>query len=122
MTGGKIPDKASVCCFHGIPRPHEMLKGWVPEVWRIGGLVRAELDKICNTERRSLLRTSSWLAGAISTGSILARHMTATRSLSAAGLRWTITKTPSAGASRSGQTVWALNGSAAWLRGRGITA
>jgi hypothetical protein len=38
-----------------MPRPHEMLKGWVPEVWRIGGLVRAELDKICNTERDKLL-------------------------------------------------------------------
>jgi hypothetical protein len=45
-----IPAKASVCIFHGHPRPHEIVTGWVPEVWKIGGLSKAELDVICNTE------------------------------------------------------------------------
>lgn len=120
MSGGKIPDKASVCCFHGIPRPHEMTTGWVPEVWRIGGLVRAELDKICNTNRQKLLdnvsaackRNLPWLdlkpahdghavivGGGPSLDDMLEQ------------IRWR---------KSLGQTIWALNGSAAWLQARGI--
>jgi uncharacterized Rossmann fold enzyme len=49
-----IPQKASVVVFHGQPRPHEVTTGWVPEVWKIGGLTRAELDTICNTAREAL--------------------------------------------------------------------
>lgn len=49
------PDKASVVCFHGRPRPHEVLTGWVPEVWKVGGLTRADLDTICNTEKERLI-------------------------------------------------------------------
>ena len=33
----KVPPDARVVCFHGTPKPHEVLTGWVPEVWRIGG-------------------------------------------------------------------------------------
>lgn len=47
------PDKASVVVFHGRPRPHEV-DGWVAEVWRIGGLTRAELDVICNVEMEKI--------------------------------------------------------------------
>jgi len=49
-----IPEKASVVVFHGKPRPHEVTTGWVPEVWKVGGLMRAELDTICNTAREKL--------------------------------------------------------------------
>ncbi len=52
LTKG-IPTKASVVVFHGQPRPHEVA-GWVPEVWRVGGMSRADLDTICNTENRKL--------------------------------------------------------------------
>lgn len=49
------PAKASVVCFHGKPRPHEVLTGWVPEVWKIGGMSRADLDVVCNTANERLL-------------------------------------------------------------------
>lgn len=32
--GGVIPEGAAVCCCHGIPRPHQITSGWVPEHWR----------------------------------------------------------------------------------------
>jgi uncharacterized Rossmann fold enzyme len=46
----EIPTVASVVKFHGTPKPHEVFTGWVPEVWKIGGMTRAELDNVCNTE------------------------------------------------------------------------
>lgn len=121
MTNGRIPDKASVCCFHGIPRPHEA-RGWVPEVWCINGLVRAELDKICNTERERLLdnirragkRDLPWLelvpahdghAVIVGGGPSLDETFDT--------IKWR---------KSLGQTIWALNGSADWLRNKGIVA
>lgn len=46
-----IPSDASVVVFHGLPRPHEVIDGWVPKVWCIGGLSHAELKAVCNTEQ-----------------------------------------------------------------------
>lgn len=54
-SGGALPDRASVCVFHGQPRPHEVLAGWVPRVWREGGLTHAELKAVCNTATEALL-------------------------------------------------------------------
>lgn len=54
LTSG-IPDEASVVVFHGKPRPHEVVTGWVPKVWKEGGLSRAELTAVCNTEMDVLL-------------------------------------------------------------------
>ncbi len=48
------PDKASVVCFHGNPKPADIISGWVPEVWKIGGMSRADLDIICNTAKEKL--------------------------------------------------------------------
>jgi len=45
-----VPTVASVIKFHGVPKPHEITTGWVPEVWKVGGMTRAELDNVCNTE------------------------------------------------------------------------
>ena len=53
-TGRRIPKTESVVCFHGTPRPHEVLDGWVPQVWRIGGFAKADLDSICNTENEKI--------------------------------------------------------------------
>lgn len=50
-----IPQQASVVVFHGHPRPHEVVDGWVPQVWKIGGLSHAELKAVCNTELDKLL-------------------------------------------------------------------
>ncbi len=55
VSGGKLPDTASVVVFHGHPRPHEVVTGWVPRVWREGGISRAELTAVCNTAIETLL-------------------------------------------------------------------
>lgn len=49
------PSTASVVVFHGHPRPHEVVSGWVPEVWKVGGMSRADLETICNTANEQLL-------------------------------------------------------------------
>lgn len=32
------PEGAKICAFHGVPKPHEVTTGWVPEMWSMGGL------------------------------------------------------------------------------------
>lgn len=54
-SGRRIPERASVVVFHGKPRPHEVTEGWVPKVWREGGLSHAELKAVCNTAQDKLL-------------------------------------------------------------------
>lgn len=49
------PEKASVVVFHGYPKPDDIANGWVPEVWKIGGMTRAELDVVCNVERDRIM-------------------------------------------------------------------
>lgn len=114
------PNKASVVCFHGRPRPHEVLTGWVPDVWKLGGMTRADLDSVCNTERETLLsnvrssmaRDLPWFDTApahdghavlVGGGPSLAEHIE--------DIRWR---------QSLGQHVWALNGTASFLCGHGI--
>lgn len=33
---GAPPPGASLICFHGRPKPHEIAGGWVPRAWRLG--------------------------------------------------------------------------------------
>lgn len=53
-SGERFPKTESVVCFHGRPRPHEVIEGWVPKVWKIGGFARAELDTFCNVENEKI--------------------------------------------------------------------
>jgi methyltransferase family protein len=55
VSGAVLPAKASVVVFHGQPRPHEVTTGWVPKVWRVGGISHGELKTICNTAHEKLL-------------------------------------------------------------------
>jgi uncharacterized Rossmann fold enzyme len=114
------PEKASVVCFHGRPRPHEVTTGWVPEVWKIGGLTRAELDTICNTAkeklaanvRSAITRNVPWLdlypeheghVCIVGGGPSLPDTLDE--------LKWRAS---------IGQTVWALNGAARFLYRNGV--
>jgi hypothetical protein len=54
-SGGVIPDKASVVVFHGKPRPHEIIDGWVPQIWCKDGLSHSELTAVCNTAHNALM-------------------------------------------------------------------
>jgi hypothetical protein len=53
-TFGNAPDKAAVVVFHGVPRPHQVVTGWVPMVWKLGGITRAELNAVCNTAKEQI--------------------------------------------------------------------
>lgn len=50
-----FPSGAKVVVFHGLPRPHEVISGWVPEVWKIGGGTTLELEMIGNVEEKQLI-------------------------------------------------------------------
>ena len=54
LTAGVSPDKACVVVFHGNPRPHQVVTGWVPMVWKLNGMTRAELDAVCNTAKEKV--------------------------------------------------------------------
>ena len=54
VSRGIPPEKASVVVFHGNPRPHEVPSGWVPAVWKEGGITRVELDAVCNTDKQQI--------------------------------------------------------------------
>lgn len=121
VSGGKMPEKASVVVMHGRPRPHEVTTGWVPEVWKIGGLMRAQLDSICNTNNERLLdNVRSAKALDLPWITVEPIRVDAHAVLVGGGpsaldfieeIRWR---------QSIGQMVWALNGSAAWLRSHGI--
>lgn len=64
-----IPKGTSVVFFHGHPRPHEVISGWVPEVWKIDGgsgmewIVQANVsDETLNAHVSSAIaRDCEWL-------------------------------------------------------------
>lgn len=116
-----IPNSASICCFHGQPRPHHVLTGWVPEVWRVGGLTGASLKSICNTQNERLLgnvrsaisRDVPWFDFDNTANEeqvvIVGGGPSLNRTLAEIQHRY-----------RLGQKVWALNATAKWLRDRGV--
>lgn len=115
-----IPVKESIVFFHGDPKPHEVLEGWVPQVWKKGGLCRADLVSICNTAdaertrnvRSACARDLPWLtvkpahAGHVA---IVAGGPSMADKLGE--IRWRMS---------IGQQIWAVNGTAAFLREKGI--
>jgi uncharacterized Rossmann fold enzyme len=120
VSGGKIPEKASVIVFHGIPRPHEVAKGWVPEVWKVGGLSRAELDSVCNTASDKLFanvrdackRDLPWL------DFVPAHEEHAVIVGGGPSIEWQVELLRFKHG--DGQAFFALNGSAKWLMDHGL--
>lgn len=67
VNHGLLPEKAAVVCFHDIPRPHEITGAWVPKMWRVGGVSRAEIMTIANAAddiepniRKAMQRDLEW--------------------------------------------------------------
>lgn len=116
VSGGAIPDKASVVVFHGHPRPHEVLTGWVPEVWKIGGLARAALDSICNTDREKLFANVTASCSRDLPWYDLAEPHDGHAVIVGGGSSLKDTVGEIAQRFDAGQSLWAVNGSAAWLR------
>jgi len=121
VSGGKIPSKASVVVFHGKPRPHEVTTGWVPEVWKIGGITRADLDTICNTTADEILAN----VRANIKRSVLAWYDTAPTHNGQVAI---VGGGPSVKSKLDeiiwrkslGQQIWALNGAGHWLMQNGV--
>jgi uncharacterized Rossmann fold enzyme len=116
------PDKASVVVFHGEPRPHEIKEGWVPEVWKVGGMTRAELDIICNVAKEKI---ASNVRSAISrelpwfdTAPEHDGHVC----IVGGGPSLKDTLKELAWRKSLGQKIWALNGAARFLYKHGIAS
>jgi FkbM family methyltransferase len=54
----KVPKGTSVVFFHGHPRPHEVLTGWVPEVWKVDGGSAAELVMVGTVAQDKVLQNA----------------------------------------------------------------
>lgn len=52
----EIPKSAKMIIFHGEPRPHEVIEGWVPHIWKIGGGSVLELMHLCNTPESEIAK------------------------------------------------------------------
>jgi len=50
------PKNSKMVIFHGQPRPDEIIDGWVPKVWKIGGGTVLELHHECNTKQAELAK------------------------------------------------------------------
>lgn len=116
------PERASVVVFHGNPRPHDVLTGWVPEVWKVGGMTRADLDVICNTMaeqlaanvRGAIARDVPWL----NTAPEHERHVC----IVGGGPSLLDTLDELKWRQSIGQKVWAMNGTGRFLLKHGVVA
>lgn len=117
----KYPPKgAKVVVFHGKPRPHEVDFGWVPDVWKVGGVGSLEILVRCNTEMDQLKANVEY---ALSLGLPELTQLPANeRSVCIVGGGPSLkTNLPELKArSNSGQEIWALNGAAQYLEDNGI--
>ena len=48
------PQKASIVCFHGEPRPHNCSQEWVRNIWKIGGASALDLTVVPNTDNSKI--------------------------------------------------------------------
>ena len=117
----KYPPKgAKVVVFHGNPRPHEVDFGWVPDVWKVGGVGSLEILVRCNTEL-DVLKAN--VEHALSLGLPELTQLPANeKSVCIVGggpsLKASLPELKAR--SLSGQTIWALNGAAQYLTENGI--
>lgn len=66
------PEGALVVCMHGEPKPAEIVWGWVPDFWKIGGyhqlprtgMVNVEADFIIANIKDAIKRDLPWFSGA----------------------------------------------------------
>lgn len=114
-----FPKGASVCVFHGLPRPHEV-KGWVESFWRIGGATALEFFNQANTEEDQLIRNIEY-STKLGLAEISVHEAHADHAVIVGGgpsvrgfvdeLKWR---------KAQGQKIFALNNSHAWLKSQGI--
>lgn len=121
---GRRPDRATMLCFHGHPKPHEVT-GWAYEAWsgkkeqEVTLMRPADFIDVCNTDGEqvcsNIRENAKWKLPRIR----LNKHeaVIVGGGPSAAGFLTEIDAKQKAGAQ-----VFALNGSAEWLLNQGIEA
>lgn len=109
------PEKASIVKFHGAPKPHQVTTGWVPEVWKIGGMTRAELDSVCNTAKEKLFASVNHASGLDLNWFDTAPEHDGHICLVGGGPSLADTLDELKWRKSIGQKVWALNGAARFL-------
>lgn len=110
------PPETSVVVFHGDPRPHEVVDGWVPQVWKVGGLSNIAFKAMCNTAqeqvfsniRNAMARKLKWFEIADAHD----RHV----SIIGGGPSLARKYPEIAWRKEIGQDIWALNNTAAQLK------
>lgn len=117
---GAIPKGAKVVVFHGEPRPHDIKNGYVPAVWKIGGGASLEMEMTCNASdemlisnvKHSLKLPHEWLTSSYNDGG------EAVIVGGGASIEDYIDELKHR--KETGQKIFALNGSAKWLKENGI--
>lgn len=114
------PNGTRIVCFHGQPKPENCGREWVSQVWKVGGSGMAELEVVANTSNElvksnvlsACKRDVPWLeilpenasqAVIVSGGPSIKNTLIEIRA------RYD-----------SGQTIFAVNGSANWLNDHGM--
>jgi uncharacterized Rossmann fold enzyme len=115
-----LPVKESVVVFHGTPRPHEVTQGWVPLVWKMGGITRADLVSICNTDTERLTKNVRSAIDRLIPWLKLQEPHAGHVAIIGGGPSMADKFGEIAWRKSMGQQVWALNGTASYLRERGI--
>lgn len=115
------PTDCKIVCLHGKPKPHEIVDGWVPNVWKIGGWTSIPEMKGANVDQTLILdqvranteRDLPWFSGFgdhARSAVICAPGPSLKDSLKE--IRWH---------QRNGATVISLNNALGYLSGRKIT-
>lgn len=114
------PVGAKIVCFHGSPKPHEVTEGWVPTMWRIGGLAEPRYSGTLNNDI-AVIRENARINAARDVPEIeIAPPHDGVLVIAGGGpsLADNLADLPLAWL--SGATIWALNGTHDWLIGKGI--
>lgn len=121
----RVPTDARVVCFHGRPKPHEIVSGWVPKVWKIGGDFVPVMSKAANMElaefyanmRANVQRPLPWLEVEGQPERKGTLHIVGGGpTLDNAALR------KLRALNRDKHAILAVNGAIAWLKAKGIVA
>lgn len=116
------PKSAKVVCFHGQPRPHDAPDAWVSDVWKVGGSSAAELitvantaaEQVANNVRHASMLPHPWLD--------LVEPHEKTVCIVGGGPSLVDDVDELRVRAKSGQAIYAVNGSAKYLAENGIAA
>jgi len=114
------PKSAKVVCFHGQPRPHNAPDEWVSDVWKIGGASAAELLIVANTATEKVLSNVRYSSALDFPWLDIEKENREAVCIVGGGPSLIDDLNELKVRSKSGQKIYALNGSAKYLLQEGI--